>query len=524
MKLAELIDEFGAADKCSVTFGDASETWYMEILSGHAYAAAKAPEDKLGFSPDLSMLAGVDPSDSENVILSPDFIATATTAGTLKLGQNGTVIVAGSYCFDPASLLLRIYQAVYYLKGQLSAANLMQQGSGPYYMESEASVYTSFDAMKLLAYHGDKNDPVNGAYVESPKGNINAISSDCTVSAHLFERRSSLPEEMAILGWAAMGPPEFSIFLPFFGSMVEELDGSYYAHDSETFNLDSMYWVFREIYKLTDKNREYAEDSVSAFLDRYQQALIQQQEVVDIDLLEIYENDPIEAALIATELSKSVSAEALEYAKMLLAELQAFDALLAKDTFTLSPTLEIVLPDYRIKKAIISNGDFEIIADKANKTLTVTGDGYLPGETVTVSVGYDYAPDSQNNDYTTTISATTGGGFSITVPSNITGVAPWLGGDQYYVTVNGLTKSAAIYTTQVKAHTSIRIYVTRGVPFQLISTIDGRLYQYTSANNNVVTVDQNGLLNPIRAGSATITLKATDGSNKSDVVAVTVNL
>jgi hypothetical protein len=327
---------------------------------------------------------------------------------------------------------------------------------------------------------------------------------------------------MAILGWAAMGPPEFSLFLPFFGSMVDELDESYFAYDSETFNPNSMYWVFREIYKLTAKNREYAEDSVSAFLDRYQQALIQQQEVVDTDLLEIYEIDPIEAALIATELSKSVSAEALEYAKMLLAELQAFDALLVKDTFTLSAPLEIALPDYRIKKGQTSNGDFEIIADKANKTLTITGDGYLPGETVTVSVGYDYAPDSQNNDYTTTTSATTTGGLSITVPSNITGAVPWLGGDSYYVTVNGLTKSAPIYATYAIVDTSARISVNRGVPYQLTSSIDSRLYEYVSTNPNVAAVDQNGLVTPIRVGITLIYLNATDGSNVIGAASVVV--
>ncbi|MDR1135724.1 MAG: C69 family dipeptidase [Clostridiales Family XIII bacterium] len=45
--IANVIDAKGAGGREAFTVSDPNEVWYMEILSGHQYAAVKAPDDKM---------------------------------------------------------------------------------------------------------------------------------------------------------------------------------------------------------------------------------------------------------------------------------------------------------------------------------------------------------------------------------------------------------------------------------------------------------------------------------------------
>ena len=70
--LAKIVREKGAAEGNIVTIADKTGVWYMEILSGHQYAAIKFPDDKYAVFPNTFFLGSVDKNDTENTILSAD--------------------------------------------------------------------------------------------------------------------------------------------------------------------------------------------------------------------------------------------------------------------------------------------------------------------------------------------------------------------------------------------------------------------------------------------------------------------
>ena len=64
----------------------------------------------------------------------------------------------------------------------------------------------------------------------------------------------------------------------------------------------------------------------------------------------------------------------------------------------------------------------------------------------------------------------------------------------------------------MKINPAARVTLKLRSPLQLNTSTDSGLYEYASSNPSIVKVDGNGLLTPVSAGMATVTVKLTDGS------------
>ncbi|MDR1136074.1 MAG: M28 family peptidase [Clostridiales Family XIII bacterium] len=82
----------------------------------------------------------------------------------------------------------------------------------------------------------------------------------------------------------------------------------------------------------------------------------------------------------------------------------------------------------------------------------------------------------------------------------------------------------AIWTrgTTVKVNPSVRIALKMRSTYQLNTVTDGGLYEYTSSNPGIARVDKNGLVTPVRAGTAIISVKLIDGSGLVSTATVNV--
>ncbi len=115
--LAGILDTYGSGECNSIVISDANESYYMEIVSGHQYAAIKLPPDKISVNPNIMLLGEIDVNDTENVIVSKDLVKTAEENGFLRTGENGKFHVSKSYA-EPNSgngQYSRYYQGVYYV-------------------------------------------------------------------------------------------------------------------------------------------------------------------------------------------------------------------------------------------------------------------------------------------------------------------------------------------------------------------------------------------------------------------------
>ncbi|MDR1136208.1 MAG: hypothetical protein LBL49_08550 [Clostridiales Family XIII bacterium] len=76
--------------------------------------------------------------------------------------------------------------------------------------------------------------------------------------------------------------------------------------------------------------------------------------------------------------------------------------------------------------------------------------------------------------------------------------------------------------TYVEINSPTRINTRLRTPVQLDFSVDGSAYEIQSSNASIAKVDYNGLITPVRAGMATVTIRTTDGSGLAKSVLVSV--
>ena len=71
-RLGKIVAKQGAAETNGVIFSDKNEIWYMEILSGHQWAAVKVPDDCYAVIPNMLSIDSFDLKDKDSYLCSAD--------------------------------------------------------------------------------------------------------------------------------------------------------------------------------------------------------------------------------------------------------------------------------------------------------------------------------------------------------------------------------------------------------------------------------------------------------------------
>ena len=429
--LANIYDTVGAAGSDGIMISDPNEVWFFQSLAGHQYVAVKCPDDKIGFSPNTTgNVGGADAYTvigDTNVIASPNLISLPKSLGLL-VGDDNKIKIADTYASNPSNHKAgRLLLGHYYLKGADDASAQPDSAYMDYFLEPrDGQKYSLYEAMRLLGYRGE-GSPYE---VADPKNNRISIGNNNTLEAHVFEVRPGMIDALATVEWLCMGPAEFSVYLPYYGSLITDTSKKYYEPDADSYNsaetdANTAYWVFRELYKecaaTTAEERSRLGDGVRDFWERYQKSLIEQQASVDTYMQKIYKTSPQTAEEKATEISIKLSEETYEYAKQILAELKEFKAAGTDGDFVPSALLDKdALPHYA----------------QAEPTPTPTHRSHSSGSTVQDTITTTTTENSDGSITTTTTNLTTG---------TVTEVTKYLNGSQLFVE----TRKGGSVTTEV---------------------------------------------------------------------------
>ena len=93
--VAEIVDKYGSGEGNIIMTADENEAWYMEIYTGHQYAAIKLPDDMAAVIPNAYMLGEIDVT-SPDVIVSKDLVRLAKINGFYK-ETNGKINLRQTY-------------------------------------------------------------------------------------------------------------------------------------------------------------------------------------------------------------------------------------------------------------------------------------------------------------------------------------------------------------------------------------------------------------------------------------------
>ncbi|MBK2401589.1 C69 family dipeptidase [Erysipelothrix sp. strain 2 (EsS2-6-Brazil)] len=247
--IANVIDEKGAGEGNIVVLADKDEVWYMEILSGHQYAAIKFPDDKFGVFPNAFYLGTLDGFDEGAVIQSEKLKETAIAAGRY-VEQNGSFHIANSY--NPIKMSegnrSRVWSGIKAINPNSTinynddTFELLQSMDGKVGLKDvmkfqrnrlEGTDFIPSDEIKL-----DNKGNIIGEYdkgrLKYPIGNIN------TMEAHIFQIKESLPTDAGAVMWLAVGSPLVSPYIPYMGTITDTHKS--YQVTSTSFDENSWYW------------------------------------------------------------------------------------------------------------------------------------------------------------------------------------------------------------------------------------------------------------------------------------------
>ena len=306
--LAKIVREKGAAEGNIVTIADKTGVWYMEILSGHQYAAIKFPDDKYAVFPNTFFLGSVDKNDSENTILSADLEKTARDAGTYK-EINGSFHVAQSYNPPLAEAdRSRVWSGIKELD---PTADVQYDDEYFELMHSTSDKLSLRDAMNLQRNRLEGTDFKPQDQMELDGKGIPdktkadpvykyPISNPNVMEAHIFQLKDNLPASTGggIL-WLAMGSPRNAPYLPYYGNISNTSQP--YQEMSTAYNENSWYWIVSRINDLVAKYPELFEDgSIRSEIERMESQWMEEQPAHDKEQISLSEQ-PEQASLKATK-------------------------------------------------------------------------------------------------------------------------------------------------------------------------------------------------------------------------------
>ena len=306
--LAKIVREKGAAEGNIVIIADKTGVWYMEILSGHQYAAIKFPDDKYAVFPNTFFLGSVDKNDSENTILSAELEKTARDAGTYK-EINGSFHIAQSYNPPLAEAdRSRVWSGIKALD-----PNADVQYDDEYFelMHSTSDKLSLRDAMSLQRNRLEGTDFKPQDQMELDGKGIPdktkadpvykyPISNPNVMEAHIFQLKDNLPASTGggIL-WLAMGSPRNAPYLPYYGNISNTSQP--YQEMSTAYNENSWYWTVSRINDLVAKYPELFEDgSIRSEIERMESQWMEEQPAHDSEQISLSEQ-PEQASLKATK-------------------------------------------------------------------------------------------------------------------------------------------------------------------------------------------------------------------------------
>lgn len=270
--LARIVDECGTFEQNIVMITDKDEAWYMEIYTGHQYAAVKMPEDRVAVFGNEFMLGDIE-EGYEDTITSPGLFSVPEENGFARYNEDGHMDLFDTYAGKGR---LRDYANArtwvgHKLLAPSTAGQYETKERYPLFYKPDAPVSVQ-DVMKVYRnrFEGTELDPeVN----DSDK--IRVIATETQSNVHILQRYPDMPDEIAVVNWYALAGAEYVPFIPFFSSMTEISEP--FANDlgDDTFTMDSAYMVNKALKTLCAQNRGLYGQQVTKYWDAAESRMIQ---------------------------------------------------------------------------------------------------------------------------------------------------------------------------------------------------------------------------------------------------------
>lgn len=208
--LLSLIDSYGSSEVNIALIADQKEAWYIEMYSGHQYAAVKLPDDKVcAFGNEFSLEYV---SDYDDCILSKELESLAKDKGFAVYGKNGELNLLATYSGD--EVVTNYSHMRTWIAHQLMAPSAYgdydKTALYPLCFAPDEKV-SLLDVMEIMRnrYEGTEYSPD-----ETGRTDMRVIGTDTALSVHIAQIYPDLPADMSCVTWESTGPALYGVFVP----------------------------------------------------------------------------------------------------------------------------------------------------------------------------------------------------------------------------------------------------------------------------------------------------------------------
>ena len=246
--LLGLVDKYGSSGSDIAIIADQNEVWYVEIYTGHQYAAVKLPADKVSVFGNEFSLEYL--SDYEDNITSKDLISLAEEKGFAVHGKNNEINLFDTYSGKQTTVdysHMRTWIGHHILVPSKFSSIYSHNSLYPLCFSPDEKVSIE-DVSQIYRnrYEGTKYSPD-----ETGRVDMRVIGSDTTLSAHMIQVFPNLPAEMSCVSWISCGPPVYGVYVPLSNDCInvsEPYVANQSANESGVFDSNKYpYYVFKDL-------------------------------------------------------------------------------------------------------------------------------------------------------------------------------------------------------------------------------------------------------------------------------------
>ncbi|MBR5951201.1 MAG: C69 family dipeptidase [Actinomycetaceae bacterium] len=248
--LVGYIDEYGSSEINIALIADQKEAWYVEMYSGHQYAAVRLPDDKVcAFGNEFSLEFL---SEYDNHIVSEGLESLPKEHGFAVTNDEGELNLFETYAGS------HMTEAYCHMRTWIGHQLLAPSAFGDDYdkdthyplcftPDAAASVHTVMDVMRNR-YEGTIYSPD-----ETGRTDMRVIGTDTAMSVHVLQSFPELPTEMSAVLWECSGPAPYGVFVPISNACTKASD-SYAANQpaEENGTFDTQTYPYYATKALTD--------------------------------------------------------------------------------------------------------------------------------------------------------------------------------------------------------------------------------------------------------------------------------
>ncbi len=272
---------------------DKDEAWYVEVYSGHQWAAVKMPEDKVACWGNQFMLGSFDPA-SPDTRHSKDLFAVAEKAGTLVRGEDGLIDLRRSYAAPLRDYSnFRTWFGHRTFSPSTAGAYAEDRYLPLFYSPARKIGYRDMFELMRSRYEGtDRNPEENNLKM------VRVIGTTKQATSHVISLNPSLPAPLRGTIWASLANSEHSVFMPL-NAAITRCDEAYVLDQTEgDYRYDARFAgnAFRRLCALAEQNREWYGDGVRAFWRDREDFYFKRYPDLLAKVVEEWRGDPVAAA------------------------------------------------------------------------------------------------------------------------------------------------------------------------------------------------------------------------------------